>query len=292
MNTNLINYYEAFEKVLLGAREISEDYRTHFGIMDKPEDDYCWFSAIADSDNHPVMLANVVASMNKLHVLLFHKDLQHKKILDVGCGTAGTLKKIALENPDSLVSGININPVQIDIAKDHVKNVSNTNVVEGDFFNYPFTEKFDLLYFIESAFHMENKSKLVERISSLLNTNGEVYLVDIFYSEQLWSKVRNKKSEENIFEYLSVSEWKRLFVEFDIHLTSYTDVSSSVSNHLQIKMSEKEYKDTILTPLFAPYENHEDLKENMVHAFLGYKRLSNLFKKGMLEYGVLKLKRK
>lgn len=290
MKTEIIDYYVAFEKVLEKCRKETNDFRTHFGIMPQPKENYCWFKAVSESNENKEMISDVLESMNKLHDKTFNQKYHSKRILDVGCGSGGTLLKLAIENPSCKVDGININPTQIEIAKKITHNQSNSKIIFGDIYNYNFEEKYDLIYFIESAFHMKDKENLLKKIASLLNTNGEIIFVDIFYPETLWNRLKQKKTKEEIFDYLSVSEWNIIASKNNLRIESFNNISRDVANHLQINMTSDYYNEKILNPLFDSYENKEDLKINMHHALVNYKKLHLLFKKEILQYGILKLR--
>lgn len=285
---HLIDYYEAFETLLTYNRQVLGEYRTHFGIMEFTDPEYCWFTAVTQAQQHPHLFAEVLWSMDRMHTLIFDQDLRGKRLLDVGFGTAGTLKLLAEQFPSATVEGINLNPTQFHIAREHVRTTPNTHLHLGDVYTYKFPGRYNLLYFIESAFHMMDKPRLVQRIADLLEPGGEVTLVDIFFPEPLWQRIGGRGTHEAIFDYWSLSAWEAAFAEVGIQLTGFTDISKSVARHITIRMSEEEFQENIVHPLLHTAPRAAIHQERLTEAFSGYKRLHKLLAKGSLTYGVLK----
>jgi cyclopropane fatty-acyl-phospholipid synthase-like methyltransferase len=289
---HLIEYYEAFEILLENARTISE-YRTHFGILDQPSKDYCFFKAIAKPAEYPHITLQAQKAMDVLHERLFHhKSHQPKSVLDVGFGSGGTLHKLSEEWTNTDISGINLNPKQYHIAQDLLSTKKNVELHLANFLTHPFTKKYDLIYFIESAFHILEKEVLCNKISDLLNDDGEVYIVDILYSEKLLQKKPNiKQIDEEIFDYMSLENWITRFSHVGLDFVSFENLSPSVANHTTVNTTLEEFKENyIQTALDDSYENNIHA-ERLIEAFHGYKKLSKFLKIGLLEYGILRFKK-
>ena len=138
---------------------------------------------------------------------------------------------------------------------------------------------------------MKNKELLLDQISSVTNPSGEVYIIDIFYPERVWARLKSKTSKQAIFDYLSVQAWQELFSKHNFSLSAYHNISQSVANHVQIKISEAQFEKKVLDPIFTRHPDQKKLKKHMLHALVEYEKLGRLFKRNMLEYGVLKFKR-
>ncbi len=288
----LIEYYEAFEILLEKAREIDE-YRTHFGILENPSDDYCFFKAISKPKEYKHIRLQAQEAMDLLHKRLFHhKDWTPDNILDVGFGTGGTLKKLSKEWKNSNLYGINLNPVQFAIAEEYFCDNENLHLILDDFLEYNFLNKFDLIYFIESAFHILEKDVMCEKVSSLLNKDGEIYIVDIIYSDTLLEKRSNiNKIDEVIFDYMSLEDWKSKFNNYGVEFISFENLSEDVSNHTKVNTPLKEFKESFLEPILRNVPNKDILSERLVDAYFGYKKLSKFFKSGLLQYGIIRFKK-
>ncbi|RYD81730.1 MAG: methyltransferase domain-containing protein [Sphingobacteriales bacterium] len=291
-NTNhqhLLQYYEAFETLLEKSRQIGE-FRTHFGIMDDAAEDYCFFKAIARPDVYQEMTKAAQLAMDKLHVEIFGKEERKNcNILDIGFGSGGTIKRLAEQWPESVVEGINLNPAQYKIANNYLSKNSNVWLHFGDVLQYDFKEKYNLVYFIESAFHILNKNALVAKLNQICAENGEVYIIDIFYTEPLWKRVEKaQKNEDEIFDYLSINAWKDLFNPYDFEFTGFDDLTKPVSKHITVNTPVETFIDEFLTPLHQGTQH----TERLIEAHQGYSKLQKLLQKEMLLYGILRFKRK
>lgn len=291
VNPYLIEYYEAIEFFLDRTRKSTGMYRTHFGMIESPLDNYCWFNTIVnpnkDKRNHDAVLNG----MNELHQTLFPFYFKNKTILDVGCGCGGTMKMLAQQNPTSTIHGININEKQLYNANTHFGDLKNVRAFKKDIYKLDSSEKYDLIYFIESAFHMRNKVDLAKVISNNLKVGGEVYIVDVFYSEAFWKRISQKKLNGDLFHYLPVYEWERIFEKFDLDLYRYKEISSSVANFLQIETPEIEFKENIAKPVLAHLPNAELMLERIMEAYNGYVKLQKSLLKGLLQYGIIRARK-
>ncbi|MHC4247677.1 MAG: SAM-dependent methyltransferase, partial [Planctomycetota bacterium] len=184
---HLIDYYNAIEALLRSGRALVDDRRTHFGLLHPHElpPGYCFFAAIAAPSDNPLAMDQVRLGMDRLHERLFAPlgPGYAGRILDVGFGAGGTVERLAEEHPRARVVGINLNPKQHGIARHSLRRFENVELVLGDFLEHEFEEPFDLIYFIESAFHMADKRRLCQRICRALRPGGRVYVVDIFPAE-------------------------------------------------------------------------------------------------------------
>lgn len=289
---HLIDYYRAFELLLSRQRERNE-LRTHFGFLDslRLTNDYCFFKAISAPDQYPEMTHLATESSNMLHQCLFHHKKQAPtKVLDVGFGSGGTMKRLSLEWINADIHGVNLNPVQHNIAVQRLGNQPNLKFFLGDYLDYPFEHKYDLIYFIESAFHILDKTMLMKRIADNLAKGGEVYIVDIFYSDLIKRLFgRKKKVNEHIFDYISVDDWKELAEENGLEMTSFENFSQEAANHISVRTSENEFKDALMLPLLEGITDDKKLMEERIwEAYHGYTKLHKFFNRGLLYYGIIR----
>jgi ubiquinone/menaquinone biosynthesis C-methylase UbiE len=287
---SLVHYYEAMELLLTNARNLGE-YRTHFGCMDTTDVNYCFFKAIAKPQLYCKMYNNLIFSTNNLHELIFKKiPTPPNTILDVGCGSGGTMLKLSEKWKRSHITGININAVQIDKAKTLLKE-KNTNLILDDFLKHQFDKKFDLIYFIESAFHIHNKVHLCEQLSKIIEINGEIIIVDIFYSDHIYNKVQGLAEKKQLFNYLSVNKWCELFDNHGIQFKEFVNISDKVANHITVNTKEDEFVNNIvpMSNLDVYYKRHLLIK--LLEAFNGYKKLSKQLRGKHLNYGILKFRK-
>lgn len=290
---HLIEYYEAFEIFVESARHFGE-YKTHFGILDKAEDDYCFFKTISHPQTCPQITRAAQRSMVSLHNRIFEPIKKDPvRILDAGFGCGGTMKLLSESFNTSEIHGVNVNKKQFEIAKFHLRNIDNIQLHLINFFDFEPNIKFNLIYFIESAFHMKPKDHLVSKIDSLLNTGGQVIIVDIIYSEAFANRMgKKKKPNSGIFDYIGLDEWTELFSGVNIVLSEFDDVSVLVSNYLQVKTSPEEFENGLFYSKFKENSKKELYKERLMELYNGYSKLGRLLRRGYLKYGILRFEKK
>lgn len=290
----VIGYYEAVELLLRHARNIGE-YRTHFGLLHVPEDDHCFIRNVAlpHLPGNTRQRKQMQTAMDRLQRVLFDGRLEGGplRIGDIGFGSGGTLEYLARCHPYHSLHGVNINPVQYRIAAEFLSVFPNIHLSNSDFFAYTPDAPFDVLYFIESAFHMGPKAALCERIASMLKPGGEVYLVDIFQEDRLYRRVA-RDADSALFSYLSVEKWRELFVENGLECTGFETLSEPVANYCRVTTPLEQYLDEIV-PAVMPDSMPvtAETRQNFELVYHGYKRLSRQLKRGTLTYGILRFKR-
>ncbi|HAA10587.1 MAG TPA: hypothetical protein DCE41_02380 [Cytophagales bacterium] len=292
---HLIEYYRAFE-LLLSPQRTRNELRTHFGYMpdDEVTKDYCFFKAISAPDRFPAMTTSCSRSSDALHHRLFGPtNPVSGRVLDVGFGSGGTLQRLLLDWPDAQLEGINLNPLQHGIATRQLGHLPHLTLHLGDFLTYDFPVPYQLMYFIESAFHMADKTRLVKQIADNLVAGGVAYVVDIFYSDTLRRFMGTKKKvNEAIFDYIGIDDWARLGEAEGLRVTEFDDFSNEAANHITVRTSPAEFESELLHPLVSHLTEERELMESRIwEAYHGYVRLHKLFKKGLLRYGILRFEK-
>ncbi|CAF1095261.1 unnamed protein product [Rotaria sordida] len=93
------------------------------------------------------------------------------KILDIGCGVGGPLRRIAYLS-GAHITGITISPYQVQRARE-IGVPPNCEFIQGDFMNLPFEDNsFDHVYAIESVCHAPDKSKCFAEVFRVLKPGG------------------------------------------------------------------------------------------------------------------------
>jgi len=285
---DVIEYYNSFEDYVSLAREHTAVLNTHFGLMPKPPDDYCWIKSVAYPYLYPDQFSSIHTGMQRLHSLVFNQDLGNRRVLDVGCGVGGTIETLAKHNRQAQITGINFNRKQVGIANKSLDRFENVLVVEADFYKHQFEEKFDIIYFVESAFHMFDKPMLAKVIEKNLKAGGQLIIVDIFYSEKTWRRMVNKKSEATLFDYLPIQAWEEILAAEKIDITGYEDASEGVSHFVTINTSIEDYQKKLIATETVPVEKRENREKHLLEIYNGYKKLHRSLKKGILQYGILR----
>lgn len=136
----------------------------------------------------------------------FKKAFSHikgtKKILDLACGTGAVID--ALPNiKNAIITGTDISPKMLNVAKKRFKFYSNITFKEQDFFNGLFKKNsFDLITIAHATrFIPKNQEKKFgENISNWLKEDGEFIAIlhDAFYQKFLFTKLTGYPKGYNI----------------------------------------------------------------------------------------------
>ncbi|UJR38736.1 hypothetical protein I4U23_031401 [Adineta vaga] len=93
------------------------------------------------------------------------------KVLDIGCGVGGPLRRIA-RLTGAHITGITISQYQVQRARE-IGVPDNCEFIHGDFMNLPFEDNsFDYVYAIESVCHAPDKSKCFTEVFRVLKPGG------------------------------------------------------------------------------------------------------------------------
>ncbi len=121
-------------------------------------------------------------------------------VLDAGCGVCGPAVYFA-ENAGVNIEAITISSVQVEMAKENIKQSSarnKINVREGDYHlleNYYHINNFDVIYYLESFGHAHNHLQVLDSAWKVLKPGGTIYVKDLFIK-----KAMNKAMEAGIFK--------------------------------------------------------------------------------------------
>lgn len=146
------------------ASKIFEHY-VHWGYWENPEK--------ADLSEE-----GFLAAMDRLNnELLLAADLQNgQTILDAGCGFGGTLREIQSRWEETNLVGINIDPRQLEIARQQVPEAS---FIEGDACFLPFeASTFDRVLAVECIFHFPSRLRFLTEAARVLKPGGLLVLSD------------------------------------------------------------------------------------------------------------------
>jgi ubiquinone/menaquinone biosynthesis C-methylase UbiE len=100
------------------------------------------------------------------------------RVLDVGCGFGGTARMIGQQFSEVTVTGLNIDPRQIERARSLTNN-QNVDFVEGSACAIPFPDgTFDRLLAVESIFHFESRLKFLKEVQRVLKPSGLLVISD------------------------------------------------------------------------------------------------------------------
>ncbi len=288
---HLVEYYRAFE-VLLTKQRLRDELRTHFGLLEDKDvgGEYCFFKSIAAPDQFPAFTSLTSKGSDLLHEQIFRGyDLKGARVLDVGFGSGGTMRRLVQENPGAQIDGVNLNPFQHRIAQQSIGHHPGLNFILADYLQFTPTRPYHHIYLIESAFHISDKRRLLQRLSEHVLEGGSVCVTDIFCPSSVLRRFgRMQKINEPIFDYIGVEEWERLGKENGLQLTAFEDHSNEAANHITVRSPPEEFEQLFRPLLRQAPEGGEHAEQRIWEAYHGYKKLHRLFKKGLLNYGIVR----
>jgi 2-polyprenyl-6-hydroxyphenyl methylase/3-demethylubiquinone-9 3-methyltransferase len=109
-----------------------------------------------------------------------HVSLQDIHVLDVGCG--GGMWSSFFASRAAKVTSTDIRPHVVDAAKLYVSrdqslsNKHNIHWFAGDIVNYPYEEKFDLVFLKDVIEHVEEEVKFIQEIAQRVSEKGLIYI--------------------------------------------------------------------------------------------------------------------
>ena len=113
------------------------------------------------------------------------------KVLDAGCGVCGPAIYFA-ENVGCNIEAITISSIQVEKAKEYIRQTTVNNIVnvkEGDYHvleNYYLENNFDVIYFLESFGHAYNHMKVIDSAWKVLKPGGIIYIKDLFIKKAIY----------------------------------------------------------------------------------------------------------
>lgn len=115
--------------------------------------------------------------MDKWDGNLFVSEMNPDKclnVLEIGCGTGRMAAKIAGEYKS--YTGIDLSSASIKRAEEHFAKYDNMNFICGDFLEYSFRSRFDVIFSTLVFMHIKDKLSAYKKIYGLLPLKGKFVL--------------------------------------------------------------------------------------------------------------------
>ena len=115
-----------------------------------------------------------------------------KDIMEIGIGTGRLAIKVC--GNCNTFTGIDISPQTIDRAIKNLRDFDNISLICADFIDYSFGKKFDVIYSSLTFIHIQDKKAAIDKVSTLLKTNGR-FVLSISKSQDKFLEVNSRKIE-------------------------------------------------------------------------------------------------
>ena len=125
---------------------------------------------------------HIERTINRADKLLgFIKISPNQKFLEVGCGSGGVSRYIA-EKYLLNVTGTDLDPELIQLARENIDDSSNIQFLEADATNLPFEDNhFDIVLSFGVMHHIPNWLDALREIKRILRPKGHLVYFDILY---------------------------------------------------------------------------------------------------------------
>lgn len=100
-------------------------------------------------------------------------------VLDLACGRGASSFVLAGEHPSTHVTGVDVLPGNIEVARTFYANVANLDFVEGDAQRLDLPDaSFDRVLCLEAAFHFPDRGRFLSEARRVVRSDGRVVVMD------------------------------------------------------------------------------------------------------------------
>ncbi|QDS33254.1 beta-ketoacyl synthase N-terminal-like domain-containing protein [Brevibacillus brevis] len=211
--------------------EFSEDYLT-VCPFERKIPGFSMSRVILNPEKYPLEREMVREKQVEMRQVLFCKEnfSRVQKVLDFGCGHGTDVIQIAELYPHMETHGFTITKAQAELGNQRIaqKNLgARAKIFNKDSSKDAFPDLYDIIVGIEVSFHIRNKHGLFQNISSSLNEEGSVLLIDYI------ANTRGPIVDQNVEVSIpTVQEWIELLAEHQLVIDEIIDVSPQIANAL------------------------------------------------------------
>lgn len=160
----------------------------------------------------------------------------NQDFLEAGCGNGLVTKYLAKKYGGS-VTGIDIDPKQIELARKEAEGMQNIRYLEADTTSLPFKDrKFDIVLSFGVLHHIENWLDALKEIKRVLKPGGYFLYADIIYPEKITSMDRSSNMSFGLVT-IDINELNSFLEKF-----GFTTVHSQCKKRLVCKNYEAVYR--------------------------------------------------
>ncbi len=229
-------YYDAIpaaaRQLETGSLEEEAERYLTFGPFHEIRPDFSWLATFADPLRYPDQTRQAFEAQKELREALFRKvDLTAcRSALDIGCGYASDLVRLAQEHPQLELTGYTLASEQARIGLAKVQALGlegRVQVLNRDSAKDDFPGRYDLVFGLEVAHHVADKPALFANIGRHLDEGGTLLLAD-FISRAGFALDHAQTSSFLV----TLGEWNELLSRHHLQVVSCVDVSQEIANFL------------------------------------------------------------
>jgi ubiquinone/menaquinone biosynthesis C-methylase UbiE len=174
-------------------------------------------------------------AINRVEKLLDFTNVKEKqKLLEVGCGSGAVSKYIAKKYLLN-VTGTDIDPEQVQLARENINDIPNIHFLEADATNLPFQDNdFDIVLSFGVMHHISNWLDALKEIRRILRPGGYFIYFDVLYPK--WVAKIGKSFKHN-YGITTIDDLNSF-----IRKSNLSTIHSSLSKSLILNHYEAVYK--------------------------------------------------
>jgi arsenite methyltransferase len=163
-----------------------------------------------------------------------------RTVLEMGSGAGYNALRVARQNPDVEVKGIDITPRHIDAARKAAEHQRNVTFVSGDFHSLPLEDASqDLVFAVETLCHATDMAEVLREMYRVLKPGGHAIVFDGFRNRpsaevgaELLTAAALVERSMAVQQFCVLSEWLQLSNEIGFEVSGVDDLSPAIMPNL------------------------------------------------------------
>jgi MPBQ/MSBQ methyltransferase len=196
----------------------------------------------------PLAFLNLAVDLPKAEIRLVAKSAALLKVkagdsvLDVACGRGKSSYMIAQLYPGCAVTGLDLLPENIQVAKTLFGNLSQLNYVVGNAMDLELPDQsFDQVHCLEAAFHFPDRAQFIREASRVLRPGGALVVVDASWKTGEGHRIRDEEPARLVRktwqydDHFSIEEYRQAARDAGFQVESCYDWTRHVSKPIVLR---------------------------------------------------------